>query len=64
MKVYCVETKDTIFWSERKMDATYKHCDFLYGQAAFRHIEKEAMLGKAKKLGKKVIFLPEVQEDE
>ncbi len=50
MKVYTVETKDTIFWSERKMDATYKHVEFLYGQAKFGEINKADLLKKGKKV--------------
>lgn len=49
MKVYTVETRDTIFWSDRKMDATYKHVEFLYGQARFGEMNKEDLLRKGKK---------------
>ena len=28
--VYVVETQDKIFWSQRKLDATYKHTQFRY----------------------------------
>lgn len=50
MKVYTVETKDTIFWSERKMDATYKHVEFLYGQAKFGEMSKDELSKKGKKV--------------
>ncbi len=63
MSLYIVETKDCIFWSDRKMDAAYKHCEFLYGQATFRTLSKEAMLARAKKFNKKVQeIIPETQE--
>jgi hypothetical protein len=50
MKVYTVETKDTIFWSDRKLDATYKHVEFLYGQARFGEMNKDDLARKGKKL--------------
>lgn len=50
MKVYTVETRDTIFWSDRKMDATYKHVEFLYGQARFGEINKDDLAKKGKKV--------------
>jgi hypothetical protein len=49
MKVYTVETRDTIFWSERKLDATYKHVEFLYGQARFGEMNKDDLVRKGKK---------------
>ncbi len=52
MKVYTVETKDTIFWSDRKMDATYKHVEFLYGQARFGEMRKEDLARQGKKMVK------------
>jgi len=50
MKVYTVETRDTIFWSERKLDATYKHVEFLYGQARFGEMHKDDLVRKGKRL--------------
>lgn len=50
MKVYTVETRDTIFWSERKLDATYKHVEFLYGQARFGEMNKDDLVRKGKRL--------------
>lgn len=50
MKVYVVETKDALFWSERKMDATYKHVQFLYGQAKFYQADKSDLSEKGKKI--------------
>ena len=50
MKVYIVETRDTIFWSDRKMDATYKHVEFLYGQARFGEMNKDDLTKKGKRL--------------
>ena len=50
MKVFAVETKDTIFWSDRKMDATYKHVQFLYGQARFYQCEFSDISEKNKKI--------------
>lgn len=50
MKVYTVETKDTIFWSERKLDATYKHVEFLYGQARFGEMNEDDLVRKGKKM--------------
>jgi hypothetical protein len=49
MRVYTIETRDTLFWSDRKMDAAYKHIEFLYGQARFGEMNKEDLLKKGKK---------------
>ena len=29
-KMYIIETKDEVFYSERKLDVTFKHVEFLY----------------------------------
>lgn len=50
MKVYIVETRDTIFWSDRKLDATYKHVEYLYGQARFGEMNKDDLAKKGKRL--------------
>jgi hypothetical protein len=30
--IHLVETPNDVFWSKRKMTATYKHCEFLYNR--------------------------------
>lgn len=50
MKVYTIETRDTIFWSDRKMDVIYEHVDFLYGQAKFGEINKDDLAKKGKRV--------------
>ncbi len=39
-KLYLVETKDTVYASERKLDAAYKHVEFKYGQAKYREVSE------------------------
>ena len=33
-KIYLVETPKDVFWSERKMDAQYKHIEFFWRNKA------------------------------
>ena len=37
-KLYVVETKKEVFVSERKLDAIYKHVEFLYGAARYKEV--------------------------
>ena len=53
-KLFVVETKDTCFVSPRKLDATYKHVEFLYGEAKYREVDSRNFKTK-----KKVIDLQE-----
>lgn len=37
-KLYLVETENEVFWSERKLDAAYKHVEFRYGRAVYKEV--------------------------
>lgn len=39
-KWYIVETDKEVFYSPRKMDATYKHVEYLYGRARYKEVER------------------------
>mgnify|MGYP003543810601 CR=1 FL=1 len=56
--VYIVETKKEVFWSKTKLDAQFKHIEFLYkDQARFKEMTEEAFKKYTEKLSKKVIEL-------
>jgi hypothetical protein len=38
--LYVVETQDSVFYSDRKIDAVYKHCEFLYGRARYKEVDR------------------------
>lgn len=39
-RLYLVETKDEVLWSERKLDAIYEHVKFSYGKAKYKEVLK------------------------
>jgi len=39
-KLYLVETKDEVLWSERKLDAIYEHVKYSYGRAKYKEVLK------------------------
>jgi len=60
--VYLIETPKEIFWSHRKLDAQYKHLDFLYkDRARYKEMAEEKFNNYVKHSGKKIIKLEEVQ---
>lgn len=54
--VYIVETPDEIFWSKRKMDAQYRHMDFLWRDRAKYKELTEFKWGKLKETTKKKVW--------
>lgn len=56
-KLFVVETKDTCFVSPRKLDATYKHVEFLYGQAKYKEVSESNF-----KTSKKVVWIGNDEE--
>jgi hypothetical protein len=53
--VYVIETPDELFWSHRKMDATYKHVDYLWrDRAKYRELAVDKWKALSKTTKKKI----------
>ena len=56
--IYYVETNHAIYWSERKMDVQYKHCEFSRrDRAKFRELTKARFDRLSKTVEKKICQL-------
>jgi hypothetical protein len=58
--VYLIDMKDQILWSKSKMDATYKHVEFLFRDRVRFKEMTEKQFSLLKKTSKKKFF--EIQE--
>ena len=55
--MFIVQTKDTIYRSKRKLDATYKHVTFRYkDKAKFREVT-ETQMKSLERTGKRIVEL-------
>ena len=60
--IYVVETPRELFWSNRKINAQWKHIEFLYkDKARYKEFTEDKWSDYASKANKKLIQLEEVQ---
>lgn len=39
-KLYIVETRNTVYWSHRKMDAIFHHVQYPWGTAKYKEVQR------------------------